>query len=280
MASRSGAAMSALALKASPADVALNPPATLRRMRFAMGTSLVIEASAGTPLAARAGLVAAFAAVDELAQRLHPSAPGSELACLNACAPGEAVVLTRATFALLRFAQRLHRWSHGLFDPCLPERPGRMCDLELIDADPPRARVHVPVALDCGGIAKGFAVDAAVAALRRLGCSGGLVNAGGDLRVFGASWQRLWLRGSDGRARELRLRSGAVAVSEWPAHRAPSQHRGYYRRGSPRAALAAGYAAVLARRAMHADALTKCVLLAEPAAAHALLARCGARRLA
>jgi thiamine biosynthesis lipoprotein len=41
------------------------------------------------------------------------------------------------------------------------------------------------VKIDLGGIAKGFAVDRAVAALRRHGIAEGLVNAGGDLSVFG-----------------------------------------------------------------------------------------------
>jgi hypothetical protein len=39
------------------------------------------------------------------------------------------------------------------------------------------------------------------------------------------------------------------------------------------------YAAVRARDAMTADALTKCVLLAAPAQARALLAICGAEQL-
>jgi thiamine biosynthesis lipoprotein ApbE len=41
------------------------------------------------------------------------------------------------------------------------------------------------VKIDLGGIAKGFAVDRAVEALRHHGVAEGLVNAGGDLRVFG-----------------------------------------------------------------------------------------------
>jgi len=44
---------------------------------------------------------------------------------------------------------------------------------------------HDGVAIDLGGIAKGFAVDRAVEALRRHGIAAGLVNAGGDLSAFG-----------------------------------------------------------------------------------------------
>jgi Membrane-associated lipoprotein involved in thiamine biosynthesis len=49
-----------------------------------------------------------------------------------------------------------------------------------------KLRSFFPATGDCqSGIAKGFAVDRAVKALRRAGVSS--VNAGGDLRVFGSS---------------------------------------------------------------------------------------------
>jgi FAD:protein FMN transferase len=49
-----------------------------------------------------------------------------------------------------------------------------------------RVRLAGPsVKIDLGGIAKGFAVDRAVEALLGHGIAEGLVNAGGDLRVFG-----------------------------------------------------------------------------------------------
>ena len=41
------------------------------------------------------------------------------------------------------------------------------------------------IALDFGGIAKGFAIDRAVATLRASGARRATVNAGGDLRVMG-----------------------------------------------------------------------------------------------
>jgi FAD:protein FMN transferase len=46
---------------------------------------------------------------------------------------------------------------------------------------------NADVALDLGGIAKGYAVDRAVAALRAWGVTDGLVNAGGDLYALGSS---------------------------------------------------------------------------------------------
>lgn len=48
-------------------------------------------------------------------------------------------------------------------------------------------RVHKlrPALLDLGGIAKGYAVDLAIAALQQAGINSALVNAGGDMRAFG-----------------------------------------------------------------------------------------------
>jgi thiamine biosynthesis lipoprotein len=121
-----------------------------------------------------------------------------------------------------------------------------------------------------GGIAKGFAVDRAVKALRAAGCDSGLVNAGGDVRVFGAQPQSILLRGARGEHHAVALSNGAVAVSDHDAPQPPSGHRGYYVR-TPAAVPVRRYTAVRAPDAMTADALTKCVLLCPEALALVLL---------
>ncbi len=51
---------------------------------------------------------------------------------------------------------------------------------------PEGARFGAPgMAVDLGGIAKGYAIDAAAGALRAAGASAGIVDVGGDLRLFG-----------------------------------------------------------------------------------------------
>ncbi len=56
-----------------------------------------------------------------------------------------------------------------------------------IPAQDDSIRLAVGASLDLGGIAKGYAVDRAVRVLKRHGAVGGMVNAGGDLSVFGRS---------------------------------------------------------------------------------------------
>ncbi|MGB9331294.1 MAG: FAD:protein FMN transferase [Steroidobacteraceae bacterium] len=250
-------------------------PVWLRRMRVLMGTSVVIEAQGASPGRAQAGIECAFAAVAEVALCLNPQHPGSDLRRINAADLGRAVPIGSGTREVLRFAQALHACSAGIFDPCLPLRPGRLADLEITAV---AAICHAPLALDCGGIAKGFAVDCAVAALQAAGCLAGLVNAGGDVRVFGAAHETILLRRHNERYQAVELAEAALAVSDRDAPHAPSGHRGYYVRGGAGASTRR-YAAVRARTAMSADALTKCVLLCPSALAQALLAQFDAAAL-
>jgi FAD:protein FMN transferase len=251
------------------AEAAASPAVTLRRMRIEMGTTLVIEARADSHPQAAAAIDTAFAAVSDIAARLSPHAADSDLRRIGAAAPGTAVPVSPATFEVLCFAQRLNAMSERIFDPCLPSRPGRIGDLELTFESVPRVTARAALEIDCGGIAKGYAVDAAIEALRRAGCSAGLVNAGGDLRTFGERSEPLLLRGVDGGLRQVTLENAAVAVSHRDASRAPPGHRGYYVRSGD--AATRRYAAVRAPEAMVADALTKCLLLAPAALCRTLL---------
>jgi thiamine biosynthesis lipoprotein len=79
--------------------------------------------------------------------------------------------------------------------PAFPHKGGRsndrtrsVCDgrdsIQLLPENQVRF-AHRGVGVDLGGIAKGFAVDRAIEALRHHGIADGLVNAGGDLAAFG-----------------------------------------------------------------------------------------------
>lgn len=264
--------------QARPTDA--TPPAghSARRMRIAMGTWVAIEAHAAHEAAVQHGIEAAFAQVAQLSLTLHPSLAGSDVARLNAAACGQRVPLQAATLSVLQFAQRLHALSEGFFDPCLPSGAGTLADLKLHAGPQPLAESRLPLQLDLGGIAKGFAVDAAVEALRCAGCSAGLVNAGGDLRVFGPQPQAILLRQASGHYRSVPVREAAVAVSTRNAPGAPGGHRGFYVRCAA-AAASRDYAAVCAQTAMAADALTKCVLLCPEELGTRLLRHFGAENL-
>src|SRR6201999_2800003 len=116
------------------------------------------------------------------------------------------------------------------------------------------------VARDLGGFAKGYAVDRAILELQKGGCVAGLVNAGGDLRVFGPLPQSVVLRQSTGRNTQVGLSNMALAVSDADFQNRPPEHQGYYSRVDNRGLRRPRYAAVMAGEAMIADALATCVL--------------------
>jgi thiamine biosynthesis lipoprotein len=219
-----------------------------------MGTLVALSIDASDEDRAQAGLDAAWQAIQRVDLLMHPSRSGSDLAQLNAVGPGAPVTLHPWTMALLRLAGELHRDSQGVFDPCLPDAPGRLGDLQL-HADG-TAGMRAPLLLDLGGIAKGFAVDRAIEAARAAGCSAALVNAGGDLRVSGERREAVELGRAGGP--RLELVDAALAVSADSAQ-APPEHRGFYSRVPQRTRIAAS-AAVIAPTAAVADALSKCAL--------------------
>jgi thiamine biosynthesis lipoprotein len=63
----------------------------------------------------------------------------------------------------------------------------RALDVDAWRGSPVARFADADVAVDLGGIAKGYAVDRAVAALRERGIERAFVNAGGDLYAMGAS---------------------------------------------------------------------------------------------
>jgi thiamine biosynthesis lipoprotein len=263
----------------SPACTGPTPGRRLRRLRIALGTWVAIEAVAESEATAAGAIEAAFAAVSEVERRMHPEREGSDIARINAAPLLVQTPIHASTWEVLRLAQRLNELTRGVFDPCLPLRPGCLSDLGLSGPSPesePWGVRRAPLVLDLGGIAKGYAIDCAVAALRAGGCAAGAVNAGGDLRLFGARRETVLLRHGDHGYQPLVLQNAALAVSDLDEPRRPPGHRGYYLRTG---AAAAGrrYAAVLAPDAMIADALTKCVLLCSEERASRTVAEWGAR---
>ena len=258
------------------------PSHSLRRLRVGLGTWIAIVATGNSEATALAAIERAFAAVAEVGDRMHPSRPRSDLARINGSRPGTRVAIHSSTHRVLLLAQRLHSLSDGVFDPCLPGWPGRLSDVEIspgTTAHAPWVICHAPLSLDLGGIAKGYAVDCGIEALARSGCSSGLVNAGGDLRLFGERCETILLRNTDRTLQPLALENTALAVSTVDAPQTPREYRGYYNRAraSPPTRR---YAAVLAGEAMTGDALTKCVLLCPHAQATRILTELGGREAA
>ncbi len=232
-------------------------------MTVALGTFLTVEgALAGRESDAQRAFEQARAAFETVAAVMHPRAADGDPARIAHARPGERVRVHAWTAEVLRLSRRVWQSTGGLFDPCLPEAPGRLNDLEVIERSAVVLR-GPRIALDLGGIAKGHAVDRAVEALQAAGCIEGLVNAGGDVRVFGEAAQTFLIRLHGGGALHIALGNEALAVSEPRTDASPPEHRGFY---SPLTGqeISGRAIAVRAPTAAVADALTKCAMLCPP----------------
>ena len=135
----------------------------------------------------------------------------SDVRAIARAAVGDIVTVSPDTWNTLLLAAEVERDSHGAFNVTVAPQLVARGRLPAPDAltNPSTAtllassisfepnnqiRVLQPVWIDLGGIAKGFAVDAAVVALQDAGVTAGVVNAGGDLRVFGSARHTLALR--------------------------------------------------------------------------------------
>jgi thiamine biosynthesis lipoprotein len=297
---------------------------TVKRLRVSLGTLVAIEATAdaaaniaspdaeavragaANPLTAESAINRAFEAIERVNRLMHPTAEGSDLARINHAPLHVPTRVHVSVGQLLNLARRISALTDGVFDPCTPAQPGRLKDIQ-VSADETEVVCHARVALDFGGFAKGYAVDCAIEALMAGGCTSGLVNAGGDLRVFGQRSEPVFVRAGGGELINMELTDAALAVSDATAQQRPQEHQGYYMRtpddhqcvgGIPRhdrrkvsttdasavtapsaqtaAEYATTYAVVIASRAVVADALAKCVLLCLPSAAARVLGAFGA----
>ena len=239
-----------------------------------MGTLVAIEARAADAAVAERAVEAGFAAIRDAEALLHPTRSGSDLARLNRATAGYRLPVRARTVALLRLCRDLCTLSGGWFEPALPESGSIM---HWLPVGPSAVFVRRRTRVDLGGIAKGYAVDLAIAALRRTGASGGLVNAGGDLRVFGSARWPVLLRVGLSATQKLELRDCALAASDPACSNRPREHRGYYPGGQGGRYLSPAAAAICAPTAALADGLAKVVMFAASAQSARILAHCGAR---
>jgi thiamine biosynthesis lipoprotein len=244
------------------------------RVRIGMGTYIAVDAEAPDTLSLERGIEAAFQAILLVERFMHPTHQGSDLVAIHGSQAGTAVSVHPWTWEVLDICKRVHHLSHGVFDPCLPQSAGGLNDIGMPEASVVTRRA--PLSLDLGGVAKGYAVDQAVGAMIEAGCTAGLVNAGGDLRVFGPQGHDVVCRDQQGASQVLHLQETALATACVDHPLRPAEHRGYYH-GVRRTGIHSGSVAVIAPSAAIADALTKCLLIERQESSGALLEAFGAR---
>ena len=237
-----------LGLGGFAAAVPLARRATLplvRREFPVMGTIGKIAVAHRDTDRARTAIAAAVDALHHVDRAMTNFSEWSDVGRANRLASQEAVAIGTGTAEVLEAAQAWAEDSDGLFDPCLG-RSVALWDVKHRQAPPPAAevsrlanrhlyrhleigsRLGVPVVrlhdadarIDLGGIAKGYGVDRAVAALREHGIEHALVAAGGDIYALGRSpsgepWQ-IGIQSPftrDERAGSIPLEDAAISTS-------------------------------------------------------------------
>lgn len=216
-----------------------------RRSVPVMGTVADVAVVDGDGERAHRAMDAAFGALRRVEAAMTRFDDASDVGRANLEAFRRGTRVSRETGEVVREALGWARASGGAFDPCLgavtrlwdvkhrhepppPERMAalagrgfhRMLDVEVRDGGAVLRYGDPGVALDLGGIAKGYGVDRAVEALREWGVTDAMVNVGGDLVAIGRSadgdpWE-VGVRSPaapDGIAHTLRITERAVATS-------------------------------------------------------------------
>jgi len=190
-----------------------------------------------------AAISAAFSEIRRIDQVMSLHRPDSELNSLNARAADGPTSVSQELFEVIAQAQKVSEQTEGSFDVTI--RP--LADLwgfiwkeyrlptqaeldatlplvnhKLIELNPEMGTVRFlkrGISVDLGGIGKGYAVDRAIAELRRHGIAIAMVKIGGDLRVVGAppgkqSWTvQIEDPKKTGDRMELQLRDAALSTS-------------------------------------------------------------------
>ena len=203
---------------------AATPPAApttqVERARVAMGSELRLTAWTSDEPAALAAFDEIFTEFDRLEGLLSVWRDGSDAQRLNMAAGLHPVTVSAETIDVLSVARQVGDWTDGKFDitfaalsdlwkfdhdqdDSVPSRADidrrlPLIDYRQVEFDAAARTAFVKKAgmrVHFGGIGKGYAVDRAVAALRRRGLRDFVVQAGGDMYVGGRHGDRLWRLG-------------------------------------------------------------------------------------
>ena len=189
----------------------------IRQARHLMGTICTVAVQDTDENRVDQAATAAFAEMSRLEALMTTWRPTSDVSRVNAAAGRQSVVVAPETFAVIKQALWIAKLSDGAFDITVGAFSGlwkfdedndgsipttaavrdrlRLVNWRdvLVDTKTRAVRLRRPgQRITLGGIAKGFAVDAAVATLRSHGLQNFIVQCGGDMFAAGLHANRPW----------------------------------------------------------------------------------------
>ncbi len=184
-------------------------PAEYGAERRAMGTVVMARAVAADEETARRAVEAALEAIAEAEKVASTWDPDSELSRLTRAAAAGPTEASPELFGLVKLAREMAAATDGYFDPTIApaielygikggtprwpdddELAAAMANVGyrgviLDEQERTIALARPGMVLDLSGIAKGWGVDRAVAAMAKAGATAGIVEAGGEVACFG-----------------------------------------------------------------------------------------------
>jgi thiamine biosynthesis lipoprotein len=183
--------------------------------QVAMGTVIEITLIADDEEAANKASLQAFQEIKRIETLMSPWLDSSDVTRINRSAGKEWVKVSPETMEVIKKAQEISELSEGGFDitigpltelwrkarkkkipPSIEEVKEKLglVNFKNIETDQ-EGKVFLQkkdMAIDLGGIAKGYAVDRAFELLKSLGYRNLIINGGGDLRVGGLKNNQPW----------------------------------------------------------------------------------------
>lgn len=168
-----------------------------------------IKAVTNNPAIADKAFESSFKVIREVEDRMSAKKSGSLIDRIGWEAVDRPMKIPDELFNVIELCQRYSKLTNGAFDISIdpvtrlwqfdqaaediPKEETINSALKFvgfngIDLDKEKGTIELDregMSLDLGGAAKGYAVDKAVEKLKEFGIKAGIVNAGGDLRVFG-----------------------------------------------------------------------------------------------
>ena len=210
--------------------------------QVSMGTFVEITLIGSSEESTRKAAFQAFQEIKRIEQLMSPWIESSDVSRINQSAGKEWVKVSPETFMVIKTANEISGLSEGRFDitvgpltqlwrmarekgvPPSAEELRQKLDLVnfrnvMIEEEGKVFLKKREMAIDLGGIAKGYAVDRAFELLNSLGYKYLIVNAGGDLRTGGLKLDQPWSIGiQDPRASQkmmamMSVSDAAIATS-------------------------------------------------------------------
>lgn len=182
--------------------------------------------------------IIAYDAIRQIHKHMSLHDDSSDLGRFRLANSGDTIEINAHTARVLQCAERLWKETEGFFDVCVANTLIKQHYLpkSWLSKKALKTSIRKPLLLttheghylltkssddqsiDLGGIAKGYAVDCAIEALQKYGVPAGMVNAGGDMRIYGALNEKIHLRIKDGEFLPLcALSNRALASSSHPS---------------------------------------------------------------